>query len=154
GAAAGATLSTIVALLFVSRATSLLAYAALAVRAVPALARPTFASGALRRFTAFGGWTSLSGVLAPLLIYLDRLLLGALVSMAAVAYYAAPYEVVARLLIVPASIVAALFPELSRLHARGGARRIGETSARAMRYALPTGRASCWDTGLAGFLAG
>lgn len=136
GATAGWSLSTIVALLLASRAASLVAYAGLAARAQPALARPAFSTAQWRRIASFGGWTSVSSILAPLLIYLDRFLLGALVSLAAVAYYAAPYEVVARLLIVPASVVAALFPELSRLHGRGDAARASELAARGMRYTL------------------
>jgi O-antigen/teichoic acid export membrane protein len=136
GVVAGWSVSSLVGLLFVSRAAALVAYAVLAVRSVPGLARPSFAAGQVRELASYGAWSSLSGLLAPLLIYLDRILLGVLVSMAAVAYYAAPYEVVARLLIVPASLVAALFPELSRLHTRGDADRIGEIAARAMRYTL------------------
>lgn len=136
GVAAGWSLSAIVALLLLSRVASLCAYAAFAVRAQPGLARPALSTAQWRRIASFGGWTSVSGMVAPLLIYLDRFLLGALVSLAAVAYYAAPYEVVARLLIVPASVVAALFPELSRLHGRGDGARASELAARGMRYTL------------------
>jgi O-antigen/teichoic acid export membrane protein len=136
GVAAGLSVSGMVALLLLARVGSLLAYGGLAVWRVPALARPAIARVELRRVASFGGWTSVSGVLSPLLIYLDRFLLGALVSMAAVAYYAAPYEVVARLLIVPASVVGALFPELSRLHDRGDAQRVGELAARGIRTTL------------------
>ncbi|MGH7506833.1 MAG: oligosaccharide flippase family protein, partial [Longimicrobiales bacterium] len=136
GLAAGLGITEIVALLLAARLAALIAYATLAVRLVPALQRPTLGTSELRRVASFGGWTSVSGVLSPLLIYLDRFLLGALVSVAAVAYYAAPYEVVARLLIVPASLVAALFPEFSALHVRGEAARVGELSARAVKFTL------------------
>jgi O-antigen/teichoic acid export membrane protein len=136
GVAAGMGIGGIVALLLVARVAALVAYGTLSVRAVPALLRPAVGWAELRRVAAFGGWTSVSGVISPLLIYLDRFLLGALVSVAAVAYYAAPFEVVARLLIVPASLVGALFPELSRLHGQGDARRVGELAARGVRYTL------------------
>jgi O-antigen/teichoic acid export membrane protein len=44
---------------------------------------------------------------------LDRLLIGSLVSISAVAYYATPSEVITRLLIVPLAIVGVLFPAFS-----------------------------------------
>jgi O-antigen/teichoic acid export membrane protein len=55
-----------------------------------------------------------SNVAGPMLVYLDRILIGALVSLAAVAYYAAPYEIVARLWVLPSSLSIALFPAISQ----------------------------------------
>ena len=61
----------------------------------------------------FGGWVSVSNAVSPLLVYMERFLLASLAGVAAVAYYTAPYEVVTRLLIVPAGLATALFPALS-----------------------------------------
>jgi O-antigen/teichoic acid export membrane protein len=61
----------------------------------------------------FGGWMTVSNTVGPLIVYVDRFLIGALVSMSAVAYYATPSEVVSRLLIVPSAIVGVLFPAFS-----------------------------------------
>ena len=36
---------------------------------------------------SFGGWMTISNIIGPLMVYFDRFLIGALVSMAAVAYY-------------------------------------------------------------------
>jgi len=44
---------------------------------------------------------------------LDRFVIGALLSVAAVAYYATPYEAITKLWIVPSSIVAVVFPAFS-----------------------------------------
>jgi O-antigen/teichoic acid export membrane protein len=55
-------------------------------------------------------WLTVSNVVGPLMVYLDRFVIGALVSVAAVAYYAAPYEVVTRLWLVPAALTGVLFP--------------------------------------------
>jgi len=52
----------------------------------------------------------------------DRFLIGTLVSMTAVAYYATPSEVVSRLLILPSAIVGVLFPAFSTGFAQDPAR--------------------------------
>lgn len=58
----------------------------------------------------FGGWMTVSNVISPLMVSLDRFLIGTLLSMAAVAYYSTSYELVVKLWIIPASVVATLFP--------------------------------------------
>jgi O-antigen/teichoic acid export membrane protein len=58
----------------------------------------------------FGSWMTVSNLVSPLMVYLDRFLIGALLSMSAVAYYVTPYEVVTRLWLVPAALVGVLFP--------------------------------------------
>lgn len=63
--------------------------------------------GALLRF---GGWITISNVIGPLMVYLDRFVIGAMMSMSAVAYYATPQEAVIRLLVVPGAIMGVLFP--------------------------------------------
>lgn len=138
GLAGGANVSGLIGLLLLPRLGSLVAYAGLAVWLVPSLARPTLTRADLRNVGSFGGWTSVSSVVSPLLLYIDRFMVGGLVSIAAVAYYTVPYELVVRLLIVPGSLVAALFPELSRLYGRGDAGRVTALSARAVRYTLLT----------------
>ena len=64
----------------------------------------------LRRLLGFGGWITVSNVIGPLMVYLDRFLIGAMISMSAVAYYATPHEAVTRLGIVPGAVVGVLFP--------------------------------------------
>ncbi|MBA3341156.1 MAG: flippase [Gemmatimonadaceae bacterium] len=71
----------------------------------------------LKPLLAFGGWMSISNVVSPLLIYLDRFMLGAFVGLAAVGFYTAPFDGVIRMLIVPGSLVNALFPSISGMHA-------------------------------------
>lgn len=61
----------------------------------------------------FGGWLTVSNVVGPLIVYLDRFVIGALLPPARLAYYVAPFEMVSRLLVVPSSFTAALFPALS-----------------------------------------
>jgi O-antigen/teichoic acid export membrane protein len=61
----------------------------------------------------FGGWMTVSNVVGPLMITLDRFVIGAMVSLTAVAYYATPYEVVTKFLIIPGALVGVMFPAFS-----------------------------------------
>lgn len=60
-----------------------------------------------------GGWITVANLVAPFMIFSDRFLIGALVSATAVTYYATPYEVVTKLLLIPGALVVVLFPVFS-----------------------------------------
>ncbi len=60
-----------------------------------------------------GGWITVANILAPLILYSDRFIIGVLVSATAVAYYATPYEIVTKILLVPGALVTVLFPVFS-----------------------------------------
>lgn len=64
----------------------------------------------LRDLMRFGSWMTVSNVLSPLMSYLDRFLVGAVLSVAAVAHYATPYDAVMMLGILPGALVGVLFP--------------------------------------------
>jgi O-antigen/teichoic acid export membrane protein len=70
----------------------------------------------IRPLLSFGAWISVSNVVSPTLVYADRFLLGHLRGLAAVGVYSAPFDAVMRLLIVPGSLVRAMFPALTALH--------------------------------------
>lgn len=59
------------------------------------------------------GWMTVSNIVGPLMIHLDRFLIGALISATAVTFYATPYEVVTKLLLIPGALTAVLFPAFS-----------------------------------------
>ncbi len=77
--------------------------------AVPAWPRPD----GVRKIVAYGAWITVSNVVGPLMVYADRFVIGAMVSVAAVGYYVAPYEVLTRFWVVPAALTGALFPALA-----------------------------------------
>jgi O-antigen/teichoic acid export membrane protein len=62
-----------------------------------------------------GGWMTVSTVAASIMLYADRFVVGALVSLEAVTYYAAPFEVIFRLSFLPAAVMGVLFPAFSQL---------------------------------------
>lgn len=67
----------------------------------------------VRPLLGFGGWISVSGIFVPVLEYADRLIIGSMLSVAAVAYYAVPYQVTNKLRLVPGAISSVIFPALS-----------------------------------------
>jgi O-antigen/teichoic acid export membrane protein len=66
----------------------------------------------------FGSWMTVTNIVGPLMVYLDRFLIGALLSMSAVAYYTTPYEVITKIGILPAALVGVLFPAFSHSFVR------------------------------------
>lgn len=86
----------------------------------------------LTEILGFGAWVTVSTVVSPVLVYLDRFLLGALVSVAAVGVYTAPYEVVTRILLVPVALASTLFPAVSALRGMGGGAELRTTVRRAL----------------------
>ena len=61
----------------------------------------------------FGSWITVSNIISPLMLYLDRFLIGALISVAAVAYYATPNEVLTKLWLFPWALMGVFFPAFS-----------------------------------------
>lgn len=67
----------------------------------------------IRPLISYGGWMTITNIVGPLMTYLDRFLIGAFVSVSAVAYYATPYELVTKLSLIPGAVVGVLFPAFS-----------------------------------------
>jgi O-antigen/teichoic acid export membrane protein len=129
-------LTEIVTLLLVARVLALLAYYRLCIRIFPSFKHPRFHAAELRTLLAFGGWVTVSNVVIPVLLYLDRFIIGASLTMAAVTYYSIPYEIVTRLWVIPTSLVATLFPAFSMLTGRGQPERLVSLLARSMKWML------------------
>ena len=89
---------------------ALMLHLGLCVAIVPSLRTPRFDVVLVRPFVYFGGWTTLYSIVGPLLVYLDRFVIGFMASAAAVAYYATPYELATKAWIVPMALVGVLFP--------------------------------------------
>jgi len=67
----------------------------------------------LPRLLRFGSWVTVSQLVSPLLVYLDRVLIASFVSLAAVTLYTVPYEVMTRLRVIPSSLGNTLYPAFS-----------------------------------------
>ncbi len=101
----------VVAVLVIARLVSWCAYAVLCLHVEPAL-RHSFNMHRMmvKPLVNFGGWMTVTNIVGPLMVYMDRFLIGAVVSMTAVAYYATPYEIVTKLWILPGALMGVMFP--------------------------------------------
>lgn len=104
-------LIAVVSVLVLGRVAGWLAHACYCFRVVPALRHcVAFRREFLGPLLRFGGWLTVTNIVGPFMQYLDRFLVGALLSTAAVAFYTTPYEVVTKLLAIPSALTAVLFP--------------------------------------------
>jgi O-antigen/teichoic acid export membrane protein len=134
GLALGLNLPGIVVLILLARVGSLAAYVTLNFREIPRL---NIYSGSLKffpRLFSFGGWVMVTSVVGPILIYFDRFLIGSLLSVAALAFYSAPYEMVIRLNIIPTSLTMTLFPAFSTLEGIQNRKRLVTIFIRSVKY--------------------
>lgn len=76
-----------------------------------------FDSVEFKTLLRFGSWVTVSSLVGPVLIYLDRFLVGTLLSIKAVSYYSIPYDAVTKLWIIPSAILATVFPAFAALRA-------------------------------------
>lgn len=61
----------------------------------------------------YGGWVSVTSVVSPFLVVIDRFIIGSTISATAVSVYTIPFEIVQRISVLPRSIAMALFPRLA-----------------------------------------
>ena len=86
----------------------------------------------------YGRWVAVSNLVGPLMVNADRLAIGAVLSVRLVTFYAAPFELVTRLSLVPSSLMRAMFPLFSadRTPDVRDARTLAVDAARAIALAL------------------
>lgn len=58
----------------------------------------------------FGGWMTVTNIVGPLMAYMDRFIIGALMAITYVAYYATPYDLASSLGLIPGALAGVLFP--------------------------------------------
>jgi O-antigen/teichoic acid export membrane protein len=115
----------VIAILVAGRIIGWGAHLLLCLRVAPELRRSiAWERSAVGPLMKFGGWMTVSNVVSPLMVTLDRFLIGGLVSVTAVAYYATPYEVVTKFLLVPGAIIAVMFPAFSTSFAQDRSRAV------------------------------
>jgi O-antigen/teichoic acid export membrane protein len=68
--------------------------------------------GALATLLSFGSWLTVSNLVGPLMVYVDRFYLAMVRPVAEVSYYVAPYELATKLALIPAGVLPVLFPML------------------------------------------
>ncbi|MEW5927531.1 MAG: flippase [Gemmatimonadota bacterium] len=104
-------LVSVVAVLVAGRLVAWAAFLVACLRVVPLLRkRVSVALDKVGVLANLGGWMMVSNMVSPLMTYLDRFLIGGLISMAAVAFYVTPYELITKLWLVPNALLGVLFP--------------------------------------------
>lgn len=66
-----------------------------------------------KQILSHGGWLFFAQVLNPILIYFDRFFLSSFVPLAQLAFYNTPFEMVSRVLVIPAAVSRVLFPSFA-----------------------------------------
>lgn len=120
--------------LVAGRAAGAVAYWLACLRSMPGLRRRAVLDRtAVAPLVRFGGWMTVTNVVGPLMVYLDRFLVGAVLSVGAIAYYVAPFEVVARILVIPGALASVLFPAFA-VSIRHDAERASLLLRRGLKY--------------------
>lgn len=136
GSLLGFRLPGILLLILGVRVASLLTYAAINMRNFQEVKNITIQPILFLKLFKFGGWLSVSSIIGPFLVYVDRFLIASILSTTAVAYYTAPYEIVTRLWIIPFSLAMTLFPAFSTLHGNQRSNKVGIYFVRAIKIIL------------------
>ena len=104
--------------LLIVRLATLIAFFVLCNKSLENFTEFKWSTQALPELLKFGGWMTVSNIVSPIMVQMDRFIIGAMLSMAAVAYYATPYEMVTKLLVIPGAISGVCFPAFSKLIAQ------------------------------------
>ena len=64
----------------------------------------------IRPLIGFGGWMTVANIINPIMVQMDRFLIGVLISTAAVAYYTTPYELVTKFWFLSNAVLGVMFP--------------------------------------------
>lgn len=104
--------------LLLVRAATAIAFLYLCHRSLDNFTKFTLSKAVIPELLKFGGWMTVSNIVSPIMVQMDRFVIGMMLSMAAVAYYATPYEMVTKLLVIPAAIAGVCFPQFAKLNAQ------------------------------------
>ena len=93
------------------RLSGFVAHLAYCVRSYPYLRQGRAKRGEhVRELLAFGSWLTVTNVVSPMMVYLDRFVIATILPMAAVAHYVTPYEAVSKLMLIPTAILGPMLP--------------------------------------------
>lgn len=76
----------------------------------------------------FGGWMTVSNIVSPVMVYFDRLFIAATFGMTSVAFYATPFEVISKVLLIPSTIGTVAFPRMAEAYSRNDVVEVSKVS--------------------------
>jgi O-antigen/teichoic acid export membrane protein len=107
-------LIAISAFLVIIRLAAALAYLWMCWRVVPEIrGKLLLERSVLPRVLGLGSWMTVTNLVSPLMVNMDRFFIGALISASAVTYYATSQELVNRTTFIPVALTNALFPSFA-----------------------------------------
>lgn len=80
---------------------------------VPLCTAPSVDRTHLLHLSSYGGWMSITTMLSPLLVTVDRLVIAAISGPRSVAHYTVPYDLVSRAMVISSSLSSAIFPRMA-----------------------------------------
>jgi O-antigen/teichoic acid export membrane protein len=105
--------------LLVSRVISLIVFKSLAAKSLRYLnkigVRAEYSSAVAKRLFSFGIGVGISSLLGPLLVQVDRFMIGILISAVTVTIYVLPYEIVMQSLVLVGAVTGVFFPMITQL---------------------------------------
>ena len=107
----------IIVALLLARIAGLLAHFVVTFRAMPDLRRHiSFNYREARPVLHFGSWVTVSNLVSPIMANMDRFFIGSILSIGAVTYYTAPFDMVTKLFLLVGALGSVLFPALTISH--------------------------------------
>lgn len=96
---------------------------------------PTFSRTQAKELLQFGGWVTVTSLVGPMMVILDRFVIGATLGAKAVTHYTVPFQLAERSTVLPGALISALFP---RLAAAGTveARQLAATAIRSLAVVM------------------
>ena len=108
-------LGWLIAALIANRAASWLVYLAAILGGLPGVrTHRGIELECVRPLIGFAAWITVSNIITPIMVYLDRFMIGGLLSMAALTAYSVPMEIAGKTVLVPAAISGVMFPAFAR----------------------------------------
>jgi O-antigen/teichoic acid export membrane protein len=92
---------------------------------------PSFSWEHAKGLVSFGGWVTVTSLVGPLMVVLDRFVIGATLGPKSVTYYTVPFQLAANSTVLPTSLTSALFPRLA-MAGRADGRELATRSIRSL----------------------
>jgi O-antigen/teichoic acid export membrane protein len=83
-------------------------------KSLPLGAGGRFQTKLVKTLFSYGGWVTITNLLNPLLTTMDRFLIGTILNVDAVAYYAVATNLSSKASMIPGAVMSSMFPKLSR----------------------------------------
>lgn len=74
---------------------------------------PSFAREQAKGLLQFGGWVTMTAIVGPLMVVLDRFVIGAMVGARSVTYYTVPFQLAERSTVLAGALTTAMFPRFA-----------------------------------------